>query len=63
MCFSDFREIYNIIYICKNFPPNYIGVRIYSIWNNNKGKLPDINKDDENLLECPKYYLEKKKME
>ena len=61
MCFSDFREIYNIIYICKNFPPNYIGVRIYSIWNNNKGKLPDINKDDENLLEYPQYYLEKKK--
>ena len=29
MCFSDFRQIFNKLYICKNFPPSYIGIRIY----------------------------------
>ena len=63
MCFSDFRQIYNSIYICKNFPPNYIGIRIKSKWTpNDSGYIPKNNDELKEEIFCrnPQYYLEKK---
>ena len=41
MRFSDFRKIFNNIFFCQNFPPNFIGVRFYDEWTKeNSGGLP-----------------------
>ena len=58
MCFSDFREIFNTIYICKNFPPNYVGIRIYSKWDGNGAQL-NIDENNKKFWNYPQYFLNK----
>ena len=60
MCFSDFRQIFNKLYICKNFPPNFIGIRIYGQWTKNEsGGLPINQKQEKTFYNNPQYYLQK----
>ena len=61
MCFSDFRQIFNKLYICKNFPPSFIGVRIYGQWTKNEsGGLPINPKQEKTFYTNPQFYLAKK---
>jgi hypothetical protein len=60
MCFSDFRQIFNKLFICKNFPPNYIGIRIYGQWTKNEsGGLPVNKKQEKTFYSNPQYYLQR----
>ena len=60
MCFSDFRQIFNKLYICKNFPPNFIGIRIYGQWTKNEsGGLPVNAKQEKTFYDNPQYYLQR----
>ena len=60
MCFSDFRRIFNKLYICVNFPPSYIGIRYFGKWTYNEtGGLPINNKPSEFLdfYKNPQYFF------
>ena len=60
MCFSDFRQIYNKLFICKNFPPSFIGVRIYGSWTTNEsGGLPVNSTQEKTFYSNPQIYLER----
>ena len=60
MCFSDFRQIYNKLFICKNFPPSFIGVRIYGSWTKNEsGGLPVNSTQEKTFYSNPQIYLER----
>lgn len=62
MCFSDFRRIFNKLFICVNFPPDYIGIRYHGKWTKTEsGGLPINNtkKEYEDFANNPQYYLEK----
>ena len=60
MCFSDFRQIFNKLYICKNFPPNYIGLRIFGEWTKNEsGGLPVNAKQEKTFYNNPQFYIQK----
>ena len=64
MRFSDFRKIFNQIFLCQNFPPNFIGVRFYDEWTKeNSGGLPLHNTEQEfiDFFTNPQYYFEIKK--
>ena len=60
MCFSDFRKIFNKIYICVNYKPSFIGIRMYSKWTQvDSGGLP-INNTPQEYADFPKnpqYYF------
>ena len=59
MCFSDFRQIFNKLFICKNFPPNYIGVRIYGKWTiGESGGLPVNAKQEKTFYSNPQFFLQ-----
>ena len=60
MCFSDFRKIFNKLYICVNYPPEYIGIRYYGKWTSKEtGGLPINNKPSEfqDFYKNPQYYF------
>ena len=60
MCFSDFRQIFNKLFICKNFPPSYIGIRIFGEWTKNEsGGLPINSKQEKTFYSNPQFYLKK----
>jgi len=60
MCFSDFRQIFNKLFICKNFPPNYLGVRFFSQWTKNEsGGLPVNARQEKTFYNNPQYYVKK----
>ena len=60
MCFSDFRQIFNKLFICKNFPPNFIGIRIFGEWTKNEsGGLPVNSRQEKTFYSNPQYYLQK----
>ena len=64
MRYSDFRKIFNNIFFCQNFPPNYIGVRFYDEWTKeNSGGLPLHNTKQEliDFFRNPQYYFQIKK--
>ena len=60
MCFSDFRKIFNKLYICVNYKPSFIGIRIHSKWTQiDSGGLP-INNTPQEFADFPKnpqYYF------
>ena len=61
MCFKDFRNIFNKIFLCQDFPPNIIGVRFYDEWNiENSGGLPLHSTEQEfiDFYKNPQYYIE-----
>ena len=61
MRFSDFRKIFNNIFFCQNFPPNYIGVRFHDEWTKeNSGGLPFNNTRQEmaDFFTNPQYFLQ-----
>ena len=61
MCFSDFRNIFNKLFICKNFPPTYIGLRIFGKWTKGEsGGLPVNSRQEKTFYNNPQYYLYKK---
>ena len=49
MCFSDFRKIFNKIFVCVDFPPEILSVRFTKdAWNSNSsGGVPINNTPDE----------------
>ena len=60
MCFSDFRQIFNKIYLCLDFPPTFISIRFYDKWTiNESGGIPILNKPNEALefAKNPQYYI------
>ena len=62
MCFSDFRRIFNKLFICVDFPPDYIGIRYHGRWTKTEtGGLPinGTQKECEDFSNNPQYYLEK----
>ena len=62
MCFSDFRRIFNKLFICVNFPPNYIGIRCHGKWTEKEsGGLPihGTQEEYENFGKNPQFYLKK----
>ena len=64
MRFSDFRKIFNNIFFCQNFPPNFYGVRFYDEWTKeNSGGLPlhGTNEEFKNFFKNPQYYFQIKK--
>ena len=64
MRFSDFRKIFNNIFFCQNFPPNFIGVRFHDEWTKeNSGGLPFNNTKQEfiDFFRNPQYYIQLKK--
>ena len=64
MRFSDFRQIFNNIFFCQNFPPSFIGVRFYDEWTEeNSGGLPLHNTKQEFLdfFTNPQYYFQIRK--
>ena len=64
MRFSDFRKIFNNIFFCQNFPPNFIGVRFYDEWTKeNSGGLPLHGTKQEfiDFFKNPQYYFQIKK--
>ena len=61
MCFSDFRQIFNKLFICKNFPPTFIGLRIFGKWTKNEsGGLPVNSKQEKTFYSNPQIYLQRK---
>ena len=64
MRYSDFRKIFNNIFFCQNFPPNFIGVRFYDEWTKeNSGGLP-LHSTKQELIDFfrnPQYYFQIKK--
>ena len=61
MCFSDFRQIFNKLFICKNFPPNFIGLRIFGKWTpDESGGLPVNSKQEKTFYSNPQFYLQRK---
>ena len=61
MCFSDFRNVFNKLFICKNFPSSYVGLRIFSKWTvNESGGLPINSRQEKTFYNNPQYYLNKK---
>ena len=61
MCFSDFRNIFNKLFICKSFPPNYIGLRIFGQWTSKEtGGLPINARQEKTFYNNPQYYMERK---
>ena len=60
MCFSDFRNIFNKLFICKSFPPSFIGLRIFGKWTaKESGGLPVNQKQEKTFYDNPQYYLNK----
>ena len=60
MCFSDFRQIFNKLFICKNFPPSFIGIRIFGSWTKNEsGGLPVNAAQERTFYDNPQIYLER----
>jgi len=60
MCFSDFRKIFNKLFICKNFPPEYIGLRIFGSWTKGEsGGLPINDKQNKTFYNNPQYYMKR----
>ena len=60
MCFSDFRQVFNKLYICKNFPPSFIGIRIFGQWTSNEsGGLPVNTRQQKTFFNNPQFYLQK----
>ena len=60
MCFSDFRQVFNKLYICKNFPPSFIGLRIFGEWTSNEsGGLPVNSRQEKTFFNNPQFYLQK----
>ena len=61
MCFSDFRNVFNKLFICKNFPSSYVGLRIFGKWTvNESGGLPINSRQEKTFYNNPQYYLNKK---
>lgn len=62
MCFEDFLRVYNKLFICINFPPNYIGFRAHGKWivGSESGGLPIRGTPEEmkSFLKNPQYYLQ-----
>ena len=62
MCFSDFRRIFNKIFICYDFnPKKYVGVRITGKWTKNEsGGLPLDGSEASIKSFCtnPQYFLQ-----
>lgn len=64
MCFSDFRRIYNKIFVCVNYPPNYVGIRYHASWNElETGGLPINNRPEEirDFANNPQFYFSREK--
>ena len=64
MRYSDFRKIFNNIFICQNFPPSFIGVRFYDEWTKkNSGGLPlhSTREEFNDFFKNPQYFFELKK--
>ena len=62
MCFSDFRQIFNKLFICKNFPPSFVGIRIFGQWTKDEsGGLPINPKQEKTFYQNPQFYLQKNK--
>jgi len=60
MCFSDFRQIFNKLFICKNFPPSFIGIRIFGSWTKNEsGGLPVNAAQEKTFYDNPQIYFER----
>jgi len=60
MCFSDFRNIFNKLFICKSFPPNFIGLRFFGQWTSKEtGGLPVNKRQEQTFYNNPQYYLSK----
>ena len=60
MCFSDFRQIFNKLFICIDFSPKFIGIRFRDKWTiNESGGLPIKNTATEALefAKNPQYYM------
>ena len=60
MCYSDFRQIFNKLFICKNFPPSFIGIRIFGSWTKNEsGGLPVNKAQERTFYDNPQIYFER----
>ncbi len=61
MCFSDFRKIFNKLFVCIDFlPDSYVGVRFFDEWTEqDSGGIPLNNTEDEfyKWASNPQYYL------
>ena len=60
MCFSDFRNIFKTLYICENYKPSFIGIRLYSKWTEiDSGGLPLNNTPQEfaDFTKNPQFYF------
>lgn len=64
MCFSDFRKIFNKLFVCIDFPDSFVGVRFADEWSENEsGGIPVNNTEDEFLkwAQNPQYYMKLEK--
>ena len=61
MNYTDFLKIFSRIFICRSFPPTYIGVRISDNLPKRSGGLPIGENPEKNFLRNPQYYLNLKK--
>ena len=60
MGFSDFRKIFDKIFICVDLPSNFLGLRYYDSWTiNESGGIPTSNTSEEfeNFAKNPQYYI------
>jgi len=64
MCFSDFRKIFNKLFVCIDFPDSYVGIRCNDEWTeNDSGGIPLNNTEEEffRWAQNPQYYMKLEK--
>jgi hypothetical protein len=60
MCYSDFRKLYNKLFVCIDFPHSFIGVNFNDSWTKQEsGGIPvdDTKLDKTRWADNPQYYF------
>lgn len=60
MCYSDFRKLYNKLFVCIDFPHSFIGVKFTDSWSKQQsGGIPidDTKLDKTKWAQNPQYYF------
>ena len=61
MFFSDFRNIFNKLFICKSIHTNYIELKIFGQWTSKEKGGSTINPwHEKTFYYNPQYYMERK---
>jgi hypothetical protein len=64
MCYKDFGNIFNKIFVCFDFPPSFISLRFSDEWSREQsGGIPQNNTEQEMIswAKNPQYYINCKK--